>query len=87
MSKDLGWLIVTDLNDCIRGIDLETKKVYTLSGSLNGKNGHKDGDDNKTLFNFPYGLTEVGHGTFLVTESDNHSIRQIHLEPILAPKK
>jgi hypothetical protein len=47
---------VTELNDCVRGIDLESKKVFTLCGGVNGHNGMKDGIGRESWFNFPYGI-------------------------------
>ena len=49
-------VFVTELNDCVRVIDLQRREVSTLCGGFNGKNGFKDGDGDQALFNFPYGI-------------------------------
>lgn len=36
--------------------------------------------------NFPYGITMKDATTLLITESDNHSLRQITLTPIPSPQ-
>jgi hypothetical protein len=37
-------LLITELNDCIRCVDLNKKEVFTLCGGFYSKNGFKDGD-------------------------------------------
>lgn len=58
--------------------------MSTLCGGNGGKNGFKDGEGEKALFNFPYGLlVRDGDGKqerkLIVTESDNHSMREIRV--------
>jgi hypothetical protein len=73
-------LYVTELNDCVRAIDLIKNEVFTLCGSGNGENGFIDGDSKTAMFNFPYGVTSLDYGKSLaITESDNHCIRIIDI--------
>lgn len=71
---------VTELNDCVRAIDLVKKEVYTICGGFSNKNGFKDGDGKTALMNFPYGIVMTEKGKFLITESDNHSIRILDIK-------
>lgn len=50
-------MLVSELNDCIRAIDLQKREIYTLCGGFDNKNGLKDGDGQDCLMNFPYGMT------------------------------
>ena len=54
--------MVTELNDCVRAVDLGKREVYTVCGGWHDKNGFKDGDGKDTLMNFPYGLVEIEPG-------------------------
>ena len=73
------YLLVTELNDCIRAIDLDAHTVVTLCGSTTGRNGLKDGPGEKSLFNFPYGITSMSDDTVMVSEADNRALRSIQI--------
>jgi hypothetical protein len=49
-------LYVTELNDCIRAIDLLTREIFTFCGGFKQTNGLKDGIGSEALMNFPYGI-------------------------------
>jgi hypothetical protein len=66
-------LYVTDAgNQLIREIDLTTKEVKTLAGTV----GAPGSSDSPALFNIPYGITSDGTSLF-VSEFQNNTIRKI----------
>eukprot|EP00347_Sterkiella_histriomuscorum_P008023 403346666 len=80
-SNENCLLFITELNDCIRVVDLNSKQMFTLCGGFESKNGLRDGDSKTALLNFPYGIVEIEKGNkYALTESDNHSLRIIKLE-------
>lgn len=80
ITNEKRMLYITELNDCIRVVDLVKKEIFTLCGGLKSKNGLKDGDGKDALMNFPYGIAQIETGKkFAITESDNHSLRILDL--------
>lgn len=72
-------LYVADLNNhTIRKIEIASGKVITLAG-LAGKSGSNDGKGSAARFNRPYGMVADGNNLY-VTDSNNHSIRQIDID-------
>jgi uncharacterized alkaline shock family protein YloU len=72
-------LYLADLNNhTIRKIEIESGVVTTIAG-LAGKNGSTDGKGAAARFNRPYGITTDGTNLY-VTDSNNHTIRQIDIE-------
>lgn len=72
-------LYLADLNNhTIRKIDIESGMVTTIAG-LAGKKGSADGKGAAARFNRPYGITTDGTSLY-VTDSNNHTIRQIDIE-------
>ena len=69
--------MISELNDCIRVLDLRDLSVSTLCGSLTGQNGLKDGLGEESLLNFPYGLVSIDDNTLIVSEFDNHLLRKV----------
>ena len=67
-------VLVSELNDCVRAVQLGGR-VETVAGQ--GGSGWRDGD--LALMNFPYGMCLTDDCTLALTESDNHSIRLLHL--------
>ena len=71
---------MTELNDCVRAVDLIRREIETVCAGFQHKNGLKDGDAREALMNFPYGIAEVEAGKrYVITESDNHSLRVLDL--------
>ena len=81
--SEAGLLVFTEMNDAVRIIDLERREVSTLIGNFSStvQNGYKDGDQRKALLNFPYGIAAIDAHTLLITESDNHTVREIQFWP------
>ena len=72
-------LYLADLNNhTIRKIDIESGMVTTIAG-MAGKKGSNDGKGAAARFNRPYGITTDGTSLY-VTDSNNHTIRQIDIE-------
>ena len=72
-------LYVADFNNhTIRKIDIASGLVTTLAGQA-GKKGSNDGKGTAARFNRPYGITTDGSNIY-VSDSNNHSIRQIDIE-------
>lgn len=72
-------LYVADLNNhTIRKIEIESGMVSTVAG-MAGKKGSIDGKAAAARFNRPYGITTDGNNLY-VTDSNNHSVRQIDIE-------
>ena len=70
-----NFLYVTDAgNQLIREIDLTTKEVRTLAGTV----GTPGSSDTPALFNIPYGITSDGASLF-VSEFQNNTIRKIDI--------
>lgn len=65
-------------NHTIRKIDLASGTVTTIAG-MAGKKGSSDGKGAAARFNRPYGITTDGTNLY-VTDSNNHSVRQIDIE-------
>jgi hypothetical protein len=65
-------------NHTIRKIDIATGMVTTLAG-LAGKKGSHDGKGAVARFNRPFAITTDG-GNLYVTDSNNHTIRQLDLD-------
>lgn len=65
-------------NHTIRKIDLASGTVTTIAG-MAGKKGSSDGTGAVARFNRPYGITTDGSSLY-VTDSNNHSVRQIDIE-------
>ncbi len=65
-------------NHTIRKIDIATGMVTTLAG-LAGKKGSHDGKGGVARFNRPFAITTDG-GNLYVTDSNNHTIRQIDID-------
>ena len=80
ISNHKKTLYITELNDCVRVVDLIKREVYTLCGGFESKNGLKDGSGNEALMNFPYGLVKIDQSTIVLTESDNHSLRMLKIK-------
>ena len=79
ITTDGTSLFVTDLNNhTIRKIDIASGVVTTFAG-MAGKKGSTDGKGAVARFNRPYGITTDGESLY-VTDSNNHSIRQIDIE-------
>lgn len=79
IATDGTSLYLADLNNhTIRKIDIESGAVTTLAGAA-GKKGSRDGKGESARFNRPYGLTTDGKNLY-VTDSNNHTVRQINLE-------
>lgn len=79
ITTDGIHLYVADLNNhVIRKIEIATGKVTTLAG-LAGKPGSADGKGSAARFNRPYGVSTDGTNLY-VSDSNNHSIRQIEIE-------
>ncbi|QNH60910.1 NHL repeat-containing protein [Hymenobacter sediminicola] len=71
-----GNLYVTDSeNHTIRKIS-PAGVVTTLAGAA-GRKGSSDGVGTKASFNYPHGITVSADGTIYVTDTENHSVRQI----------
>lgn len=56
ITNDKKMLYITELNDCIRAVDLGKREIETICGGFQSKNGLKDGDGQEALMNFPYGI-------------------------------
>ena len=79
ITTDGIFLYVADLNNhTIRKIEISSGLVTTLAG-VAGKKGSNDGKGSVARFNRPYGITTDGDNLY-VTDSNNHSIRQIDIE-------
>ncbi len=79
ISTDGNYLYVTDLNNhTIRKIEIANGKVTTIAG-LAGKKGSDDGKGSSARFNRPYGIV-ADDGLLYVSDSNNHSVRQIDLD-------
>eukprot|EP00743_Colponemidia_sp_Colp-15_P012139 GILK01013715.1.p1 GENE.GILK01013715.1~~GILK01013715.1.p1 ORF type:complete len:679 (+),score=127.77 GILK01013715.1:39-2039(+) len=71
-------LFVTELNDCVRMIDLVKRNVCTVAGKL--VSGFADGSGSVSMFNFPLGIAVDPINTNLyIADSDNNTIRKIKL--------
>lgn len=76
ITTDGFHLYLADSNShTIRKIDIGTGMVTTLAG-MAGKKGSIDGKGVLARFNRPYGMTTDGSNLY-VTDSNNHTIRQI----------
>lgn len=64
-------MYVTELNDCIRVVDVAKQTVFTVTGS-----SFLDG---VALFNYPYGLEIMDEGTIVVSDSDNNALKLISM--------
>lgn len=80
ISSSRRILYVTELNDCVRAIDLVNRDIFTFCGGFKSKNGLKDGHASDALMNFPYGMVKMDSISFGITESDNHSLRVMTLK-------
>ncbi len=69
-----GHLYVADL-EAIRAIDLATRSVTTLAGTL--QPGSADGTGADATFNSLSGLALDGEGNLFVADTGNHTIRKI----------
>jgi hypothetical protein len=79
ITSDGLSLYITDLNNhTIRKVDIASGIVTTFAG-VAGKKGSSDGKGSAARFNRPYGITTDGERLY-VTDSNNHSIRQIDIE-------
>ena len=67
---------VTDLNDCVRVLDLSDGVVSTVAGS--GLTGHQDGFGSSAQFDYPCGIA-LADGMALVCDSGNHCLRSVQL--------
>ena len=63
----------------IRRIDVTTRQVITLFGSVDGETGLVDGNGQDARFSYPTGLA-LDEGYLFVADSDNDSIRKIRLD-------
>lgn len=71
-------LYVTELNDCVRVVDLLKRTVHTFAGNMGTlQSGFVDGAGEASLFNFPYGIDVLDENTVVVSDSDNHSLRMV----------
>lgn len=79
IASDGLFLYLTDFNNhTIRKIEIANGKVTTLAG-LAGKKGSADGKGSAARFYRPFGIT-VDDGMLYVTDSNNHSVRQVEIE-------
>jgi sugar lactone lactonase YvrE len=79
ITTDGSSLYLADSNNhTIRKIDIATGMVTTLAG-LAGKKGSSDGRGTNARFNRPFAITTDGNSLY-VTDSNNHTIRQIEIE-------
>jgi hypothetical protein len=79
ITTDGIYLYVADMNNhTIRKIDISSGVVTTLAGAA-GKKGSNDGKGAAARFNRPYGIATDGDYVY-VTDSNNHSIRQVDTE-------
>lgn len=74
-------LFISELNDCIRVLDLRDETVHTLSG-VSAVAGYADGALASAQFSFPSGLAWDDYSSVLyVADSDNQCIRAVKLPP------
>ena len=72
-----GTLFVADYyNHSIRKVDIATREVTTLAGSLE-ESGSRDGIGNAARFSEPTGITYDGDGNLFVTDGFNFTIRKV----------
>ncbi len=73
----LGNLFVTDVTaHTIRQVVIATGVVTTLAGTAHST-GSADGTGAAARFEYPYGIAADPSGNVYVTDTDNHTIRQI----------
>lgn len=68
-----GLLVADSENNSIRLIT--DKTVRTFAGT--NKQGHKDGDKNAAMFNYPTSITVNENGEVFISDTKNHVIRKI----------
>jgi len=79
ITTDGTSLYLADLNNqTIRKIDIASGMVTTIAG-MSGNKGSRDGKGAAARFNRPCGITTDGTSLY-VTDSNNHTIRQIDIE-------
>lgn len=79
VTTDGQNLYVADyVNNAIRQINIETKRVKTIAGNAFGLAGSVDGKGTAAAFNRPSGITTDGINLY-VTDSFNYTIRKIEI--------
>ncbi len=79
LDPDAGRLYVADsANQTIRAIDLATREVTTVAGTL-GVEGAADGPAHSATFNKPSGLVLHGRALY-ITEANNLTVRKLDLD-------
>lgn len=72
-----GNVVVSDSgNSTLRSVVISSGVVTTLAGSA-GLSGAADGTASSARFLSPFGVSAAAAGTLLVTDSGNHTVRQI----------
>jgi hypothetical protein len=78
-SDGAGQLFVADwYNDTIRQIEIATGIVTTLAGTT-GMSGSNDATGTAARFRSPWGIASDSAGHLFVSDSGNHTIRQIEI--------
>ena len=76
-------LFVTDrYNHAVRRISLDDFTVVTIAGGKQ-QGGHKDGQGGEAEFNYPLGITQLSNKDLIVSDADNHVLRQITLDGLV----